>query len=318
MFVFLLKLLWLLVWLGVLGFGVFSIVKRQIIRGIWLIVCAIFGLLSLFLGFFAGRDLVGIFFSAIALCLVAVGEQALSNLYYALTAPTYSLRIMAKEDNFSFSLFLVLLGGLFLGLYASFADTSIQNAFTNFARSFVNNALANYPNPVYRDTVFSLGVGRMEVGFDAIYTNNFVWLPVIWVVVWFVSALLHWFLLRLFGSQATYKELLSGLAYFFCLNGVILGYFYFHTALSLFNSLPGSITLGALDYVGVLLFIASLIYFIVCLSHSAEVGLTQAVVVFVVVMAIWLGGSIGGYFYKGAPAFEAFKNELASMDPSKM
>ncbi len=316
--IFAAKIIWLLVWLGVLGFGIYWLVQKQFLRGTWLVISSFFGILSVFVGFFPNKPLVGVFFSAIALCIIALGENLLSNLYYAVTAPTYSLRMMARNDTFSFSLLLTFLGGLFLGLYASILQPTIVNSFNTFAQSFVSSALAGYQNPIYKTTIEDFGVGRLSVLFDIYYVSNFVWLPVIWVGLWFFFGLLYWFLGRLFGSPAAYKEILAGFSYWFSLVGILTGYFLFRFLISSLSAPPGSLSLGFTEIIGAILILASLVYFIICISQSEEIGIVQSLVIFVLISAVFVGIAVALYTYQAKPAIDAFKNELLSADPSKM
>ncbi len=318
MILIILKVIWLLVWLSVFGYAVYVVIQRQFLRGAWLFVSALFGFLSLFVGFFGGRDLAGVFFSGIALCVIALGENSLGNLYYAITAPTYSLRMYAREDTFAFSLLLTLLGGLFMGLFASLTFSQLEGAFSTFANNFVGDALAGYPNPIYKADILSNGVGRMEAAFDVYYGSSFVWFPVLWLFLWLISGFLYWFLGRLFGSPAIYKEVLSGLAYWFGTNGIVMGFFYFYLSRSSLLAEPGSVSVSFLDVVGVLVSLLFLVYFIICISQSADIGAVQAVILFILINAV-IGGIITAIMvYQTFPALEAFKSELMSADPSKI
>ncbi len=312
------KIILLLIWFGVMGGGFYFILQKETIKGLWLIVCGIFGVLAVVLGFFPERILVGGFFTGIALCLLALGENFLPNIYYAVTAPTYSLRIMSKEDSFSFSILLVFLGGLFIGLYAAFLDPAIQSAYTTFSNNLVDTILAAYPNPTYKDIIFQAGVERMHNYFEAIYTNNIVWFPVAWVAIWFIVGGLYWFMARLFGSPSTYKELLSSLAYYYVLYGVIAGYFMLHAAVSSLSASPGQVAVNAVDAIGSLVMLVGLIYFLICVAQGAEIGIAQTIISFIVISAVLGGIGAALWMYKFSPTFQAFASELQSADPSRI
>jgi len=317
MLITLLKVLLILVSLGVLGFGVYQISQKLIPRGVWLIIVSIFGFLSVFIGFGAGKHLAGWFFVFIALCILALGESFVSNVYYAITAPTYSVRHLSKTDPFSFSLLLTLLGGLFVGLYATMFHNAISSAYQAFAKATIESALASYANPTYRDVVFQNGVDRMLDSFSVYYQGNLVWFPLLVVAGWFVFGFLFFVVLRFFGSGASYREILSAISYWCFLFGAIGGYFEFHALLSSLSAPAGSLNVSAVDMLGSLVGLVLWVYLIICLSQGSELPILQTIIAWVIVDVV-VGAAIGALvYYLAFPKFNEFIKGLQSFDPSK-
>ena len=315
-----LNVLLIIVSLGVLGFGVFQMFQKLIPRGLWLICTSIFGFLAVFVGFGAGRILTGWFLVFIALCILALGENFIPNVFYAISTPTYSIRHLSRNDPFSFSLLLSLLGGLFFGLYATILHNAISEAYQAFAKTTIEEALASYANPTYKDVVFQNGVDTMLNWFSVYYQGNLVWFPLLIVALWFIFGFLFFAVLRLFGSGASYREVLSATSYLCLLFGAIGGYFLFHIFHSLLSSLsapPGSLNVSAVDMLGSLVWLVLLVYLIIYLSQGSELGIAQAIISWVIVNVV-VGVAIGAAtYYLAFPKLNEFFSSLQTFDPSK-
>jgi len=249
--------------------------------------------------------------AAILLCIVAMGIQFLKNTFYAVTAPTYSLRNFAQDDNLFVSILMVFLGGIFVALYALIQRDFIAQCFEDFARAQVGGALASYPNATYKPVVFEYGIGRMTDVFESLETVV-VWIPVIWLVLWLLFGVLYWFLSRAFGNQSPVKMMLSSLSYYYMLLGVVVGYFIAHGIGTAFAAGAGSSSFGVVDIVGALLGLVSIAYLIIAISQGGDTTPAQALVVWLV-WTVVIGGIIAAVVYKAViPAFDAFLGELSS------
>ncbi|OGK09636.1 MAG: hypothetical protein A2Y63_03060 [Candidatus Riflebacteria bacterium RBG_13_59_9] len=248
---------------------------------------------------------------AIVLCILAMGFQFFKNTFYAITAPTYSLRNMGEDDNFFFSILLVFLGGLFAAFYTFIQRNFIAGSFESFAKAQVEQALASYSNLTYKPVVASYGIERMTDVFESLETI-IVWIPVLWLVSWLVMGVLYWLLSRAFGNQSPLKVMLSSLAYFFMLYGAVAGYFIAHALGTSFLASVGTPPIGAVEIIGALLGLVFFVYLIVAISQGGEITPAQAGVAWLV-WGIVIGGAIAAtVYYKVIPSFEAFLNGLST------
>jgi len=287
-----------------------------LLRWFWFVIWIVLGIVAVVL-LVKGAVLAGIFLGGAALCLLVLGDTSLKNLLDALFTPTYSLRSMARDDSFSFSILLVFMGGLFLGFYAALLKTFVNSSFADYAQSVIDDALSGYANPVYRDVLAQDGFARMKNTFDLVYSNNIVWLPVAWVVFWLAVGVLYWLGGRLFGSTVGLAGTLSCFAYWSALTGVIAGYFIIHGFGTAFLMLGGGASLGVVDVIGALLILASLVYLFISTSQGLEISMVQAVVVFIIWLVVFGGIAAGVGIYQATPAFQEFLRELQTTNPAR-
>jgi len=285
------------------------------LRGLWFLFWIGLGIVAIVL-FVKGIVLAGVFVGGAALCLLVLGEATLRNLFDALFTPSYSLRTMARDDSFAFSLLLTFLGGLVLGFYAQILNSFVNSSFASYAEHTIGDALMAYSNPVYKDVLFQDGVIRMKDTFDLIFTNNIVWLPVAWVAFWLVLGVLYWLGGRLFGSTTDLQVALGALAYWATLFAVIVGYFVIHGIGAGFSMAAGVSALGIVEMIGALLFLISLFYLFISISQGMEVTMVQAVVIFIIWLVVFGGAAVGLYIYKASPACGEFLQELQSTNPA--
>ena len=286
-----------------------------ILKCFWFLVWIGLGIVAIVL-FYKGAVLAGLFLGGAALALLVLGDGAIRNLLDAVFTPTYSLRAMARDDPFSFSLLLSFLGGLVLGFYAQILSMFVDSSFAEYAQYTVGDALASYANPVYKDVIFQNGVERMTDTFSLIYTNNIVWLPVVWVGFWLILGVLYWLGGRLFGSTVSLQAALGVLAYWTTLFAIIVGYFLIHGLGASFAIMSGGSGPGAVEIIGGLLFIVSLVYFFISVSQGLEVTMAQAVVIFIIWLVVFGAAGAGLTIYKASPAFQEFLQELQSTNPA--
>lgn len=286
------------------------------VRGLWFLFWIGLGIVAIVL-FVQGVVLAALLLGGAALCILVLGDGAIKNLLDALFTPAYSLRSMAREDGFSFSLLLAFMGGLFVGFYAQILNSFVNSSFASYASYKIGDALMAYPNPVYKDVVLQNGVDRMTGTFNLIYTNNIVWLPVAWVVFWLLLGVLYWLGGRLFGSTVSLQVALGALAYWTTLVAIVVGYFLIHGLGASFSLLGGGSGLGIAEVIGGLLFIVSLGYLFISISQGLEVTMVQAVVIFIIWLVVFGAAGAGLIIYKASPAFSEFLQELQSTNPAR-
>ncbi|MCD6283494.1 hypothetical protein J7J84_07870 [bacterium] len=248
---------------------------------------------------------------AIILSILAMGLQFFKNVFYAITAPTYSLKSMGQDDNFFFSLLLVVVGGLFMSLYALMQKSFLLASFEQFARDQLNGALVGYANQTYKPVVFEFGLNRMTDVFDLVM-SSILGIVLLWPVLWLLFGYVYWILSRAFGNQLSLKVMLSTLAYYYLLFGVVVGYFAIHSVGAYLVAQGGAPPIGGLEIAGVILGLVALAYSVISISQGSDITVAQAVVVFVI-WGVVLGGIIAAVFvYQLAPIYEGFLDGLRS------
>lgn len=256
------------------------------------------------------QSLKWLFVGGIVLCIVAMGLPFFRNAFYAITAPTYSLRNMGGDDNIFFSLLLVFVGGLFLSLFALVQKATLTASYLKFANAQIGQTLASYSNLTYKDIVFNEGVEKMMNAYYTIESLVF-WLWFLWILLWLLSGVLFWVLTKLFGNQSPLKIMLSTLAYAYMLCGVVVGFFYFKLIGAFLAGGGTSPSLGAAEMIGVVLVIVSVVYMIIAVAQGGDVTPVQAFFVFLIAV-ILLAGAIFGVVYQVKPVYQAFLEELRS------
>jgi hypothetical protein len=246
---------------------------------------------------------------AIVLSILAMGLAFFKNLFYAITAPTYSLRDMGQNDNFFFSLLMVVIGGLFMALYALMQKSYLVASFDQFARSELNAALAGYANQTYKPVQFEFGLNRMTDVFG-LAVSSILGLVLLWPVLWLLFGYVYWLLSRAFGNQLSLKVMLSTLAYYYLLLGIVVGYFAIHSVGTALVAQGGSVPMGAMEIVGAVLALLALVYSVIAISQGGDLTLGQAVGGFII-WGVVLGGIIAAVVvYQLAPAYDGFLQEL--------
>lgn len=248
---------------------------------------------------------------AIVLSILAMGLQFLKNAFYAITAPTYSLKNMGEDDNFFFSLLTVVIGGLFMALYAIMQKSYLLASFDKFARNQLNEAMAGYANQTYKPVVFEFGFNRMQDVFGLVI-SSILGIVLLWPVLWLLFGYVYWLLSRAFGNQLSLKVMLSTLAYYYLLFGVIVGYFAIHSVGTYLAAQGGTVPMGTFEIIGALLGLVALAYSVIAISQGGDITPAQAVIVFVI-WGVVLGGIIAAVFvYQLAPVYEGFLDGLRS------
>lgn len=244
----------------------------------------------------------------IVLCIVAMGLPFFRNAFYAITAPTYSLRNMGGEDNLFFSILLVFMGGLFVSLYALLQKAYMADSFLKFANAQIGQTLASYSNATYKPILFNEGVEKMMNAYYTVESLVF-WLWFLWILLWLVSGVVFWFLTKAFGNQGSLKVMLSTQAYAYMLSGAIVGFFYFRLLGAFLASGGASPALGTAEMVGAVLLLASVVYLIIAVAQGGEVSSVQAIIVFLIA-AILLAGVVFFAIYQVKPIYQSFLDEL--------
>jgi hypothetical protein len=249
---------------------------------------------------------------ALLLCLIVMGLQFFKNAYYALIAPTYSLRHLAADDSIFFSILQVFFGGLAISFYALLLKGYITSSYDTWANNQISTALASYSNATYKPIVMQEGLGRMNDIYDLAWTG-IIWIPALWLVIWLLISFLFWFTTKvLFANQLGMKVMASAVAYFFMLFGVIAGYFLMHIAGSTFAGTMMSP--GILDIIGGILVLGGIIYLIIAIAQGGDLTPTQTVVIFVIWAAIIGGGIWALLTYQLQPMYSQFLSRLSSSD----
>jgi|GEM_PF-1561194 len=246
---------------------------------------------------------------AIVLSILAMGLQFFKNVFYAITAPTYSLKNMGEDDNFFFSLLMVVVGGLFMALYALMQKGYLLASFDKFSQGQINDALAGYANQTYKPVVFEFGFNRMQDVFGLVM-SSILGIVLLWPVLWLLFGYVYWLLSRAFGNQLSLKVMLSTLAYYYLLFGMIVGYFQIHSVGASLAAQGGTVPMGTLEIVGVILGLVALAYSVISISQGGDITIAQALVVFII-WGIVLGGIVAAvYVYQLAPIYEGFLDGL--------
>ncbi len=254
------------------------------------------------------QSLKWILVGGIVLCIVAMGLPFFRNAFYAITAPTYSLRNMGGEDNLFFSILLVFMGGLFVSLYALLQKAYMADSFMKFASAQISQTLASYSNATYKPILFNEGVEKMMNAYYTVESLVF-WLWFLWILLWLVSGVVFWFLTKAFGNQGSLKVMLSTLAYAYVLSGAIVGFFYFRLLGAFLASGGASPALGTAEMVGAVLLLASVVYLIIAVAQGGEMSSVQAIIVFLIA-AILLAGVVFFAIYQVKPIYQSFLDEL--------
>jgi len=254
------------------------------------------------------QSLKWILVGGIVLCIVAMGLPFFRNAFYAITAPTYSLRNMGGEDNLFFSILLVFMGGLFVSLYALLQKAYMADSFLKFANAQIGQTLASYSNATYKPILFNEGVEKMMNAYYTVESLVF-WLWFLWILLWLVSGVVFWFLTKAFGNQGSLKVMLSTQAYAYMLSGAIVGFFYFRLLGAFLASGGASPALGTAEMVGAVLLLASVVYLIIAVAQGGEVSSVQAIIVFLIA-AILLAGVVFFAIYQVKPIYQSFLDEL--------
>ncbi len=248
---------------------------------------------------------------AIVLSILAMGFQFFKNVFYAVTAPTYSLKNMGQDDNFFFSLLMVVVGGLFMALYALMQKSFLLASFDQFARDQLNSALAGYANQTYKPVVFEFGLNRMTDVFG-LAIASILGIVLLWPALWLLFGYVYWLLSRAFGNQLSLKVMLATLSYYYLLFGVIVGYFAIHSVGTYLVAQGGAPTIGGIEIAGAILGLVALAYSVISISQGGDITPAQAVVVFVI-WGVVLGGIIAAVFvYQLAPIYDGFLDGLRS------
>ena len=246
---------------------------------------------------------------AIVLSILAMGLQFFKNVFYAITAPTYSLRDMGQNDNFFFSLLMVVVGGLFMALYALMQKSYLIASFDQFARNQLTTALAGYANQTYKPVQFEFGLNRMTDVFGLVM-SSILGLVILWPVLWLLFGYAYWILSRAFGNQLSLRVMLSTLAYYYLLLGVVVGYFMVHSVGAYLAAEGGTPPLGAIEIIGAILGLAALIYSVIAIAQGGDLTPAQAVGVFIIWNVV-LGGIIAAVVtYQITPAYDNFLQDL--------
>jgi len=254
------------------------------------------------------QSLKWILVGGIVLCIVAMGLPFFRNAFYAITAPTYSLRNMGGEDNLFFSILLVFMGGLFVSLYALLQKAYMADSFMKFASAQISQTLASYSNATYKPILFNEGVEKMMNAYYTVESLVF-WLWFLWILLWLVSGVVFWFLTKAFGNQGSLKVMLSTLAYAYVLSGAIVGFFYFRLLGAFLASGGASPALGTAELAGAVLLLASVVYLIIAVAQGGEMSSVQAIIVFLIA-AILLAGVVFFAIYQVKPIYQSFLDEL--------
>lgn len=255
--------------------------------------------------------------------LVALGGKFFVNLFEIITAPAASLGHHGKNDNFFFSLFVVFLGGMIGSVILLINQAVIHEKFQGFASAMANFIAEGNPSEVYRADAAQWGLTQATDNFELYGISNFIFLPVVAVLIWLVSGGLMFLFAKLLGGLGTCSDFLGSVAYgaMFMTIGFAMSFVLDVQGFGMVSSLvgPGGTTAiqpDALAIAGVVISLYGLVLFIIGVTQGAS--LTGGQVVGVVLIFLVLTG-LAGYFLQTqviVPAFDTYQDKIIRHNPS--
>lgn len=246
--------------------------------------------------------------------LIVLGFKFFVNLFEVITAPAASLGHHGKNDNFFFSVVVVFLGGLIGTAVLLLKKTEIVDKFHEYARGVADFAAQANPSEIYRGDAADWGFNQLSMGFDNFVVSNFIFYPVVMVIIWLLIGIFCYLFSRMFGGMCAAGDFLGSVAYgsFFFAIGLGLS---FPTAVAALAD-PAALQPDVMGIIGVLLLIYGLVLSIIGMMQAA--GLSGAQVVGVVLIMLILLGGLGYFIYSSAtPLMDDFQGQISRHNPAR-
>jgi hypothetical protein len=263
------------------------------------------------------------------LVLVALGFKFWRNMFEVITAPAASLGYHGQNDNFFFSLVIVILGGLIGTFILINAQNDMTQGFHDTAVVFATAAAEGGSSTNYRDVAANWGTNKLDDTFNNNITSNLSFYPVLLVLNWIFVGFFAFLGAKMFGGHTTLGTLLGSFAYptFFLSIGLaaftVACFGSLSTVMSAFGGAGASSAAasGGMNMlwttVGFVLLVYGIILWFIALAQGGQVTIGGVIGVLVVLLVV--NGGLGALaFYQGiAPWHKALITNIQSIDPSK-
>jgi hypothetical protein len=246
------------------------------------------------------------------LCIIGAGLRFFRCFFQAYFLPHLSLRRLAEEEHFFYSLALVFAGSALFVVGLSMSHPAMDKIAEEWVVQTVQNETSSSSSN-YKDVAQAKAEDDLRNDYELIFKTNILVLPLVPVVFWILFMSLTWLIAKLFHTPITYAHFMRTMGY----NGLIFGagagaMFYYQTAGIAGTEIPGWVTPVAL-----ILGIYAVIHLVISFMQGLDLAPIGIIVSVVIALAIIAGIGYLVMYQWGLPAWNDYWSEINAYDPSR-
>ena len=247
------------------------------------------------------------------LCLFGAGWRFFAHVFQVYFLPHITLRRVAEDEHFFYSLVLAIAGAAFLILGLSLALPSLDKVSSNWIGQTVTTKVTG-SSVNYRGMAQDQAKGQLTGLYDQIFHTNIYALLFLPVFFWLIFMSLVWVFAKLFHTPVTYAHFLRTTAYNALLFGLAGGaMLYYEISTMAGESIPAWVM-----PVAWILAVYALVHLYISLAQGLDISPAGIIVSLLLAAAIIGGIGYGVVYQWGIPAWDNFWAQINAFDPSRM